>query len=97
MNYLIAIQSLSEGVISDIYHLNNIVNDNSKSIQIELLIIKYNIWILEKISKENDDLEKYKFYNKHEYIDLIWKLFIDKFYYMFELNYSSNTNTANYL
>ena len=76
-------------MVNDFNNLNEVVKDNAKSIQIVLLISKYNIWLLGKNLKENEELDRYKFFSQENYIELIRRLIINKSY-EFELNHSSN-------
>lgn len=76
-------------MVDDFNNLNEVVKDNAKSIQIVLLISKYNIWLLGKNLKENEELDRYKFFSQENYIELIRRLIINKSY-EFELNHSSN-------
>ena len=76
-------------MVNDFNNLNEVVKDNAKSIQIVLLISKYNIWLLGKNLKENEELDRYKFFSQENYIELIQRLIINKSY-EFELNHSSN-------
>ena len=76
-------------MVDDFNNLNEVVKDNPKSIQIVLLISKYNIWLLGKNLKENEEQDRYKFFSQENYIELIRRLIINKSY-EFELNHSSN-------